>query len=156
MTTEPATLTVDDTIKMLRETFCVAATAIGMFYGPLGDTRTQEHIDRLQALIADCDRQRPLGPDGKHGDGPRCTPTCGCEDRPAEPEFRTADEAMEWLRSIVVPVYGDVRAVRGLIWATGEIVHPSRHGGDRTLWDRLEAAKRLLDSDPRAYWKKAP
>lgn len=61
-----------------------------------------------------------------------------------EPDFQTADDAKAWLRSIVVPVYGDVRAVRGLIWATSEIVHPSRHGGDRTLWDRFEAARRLL------------
>ena len=83
--------------------------------------------------------------------------TVGCGQAGEGPEFRTADEAMEWLRSIVVPVYGDVRSVRGLIWATSEIVHPSRHGGDRTLWDRFEAANRLIDSsDPRAYWKKAP
>jgi hypothetical protein len=73
-------------------------------------------------------------------------------------EFQTTDEALEWLRSIVVPVYGDVRSTKGLLWATSEIAHPSRHGGDRTLWDRYEAAKRLLDlANPRpAYWKKAP
>jgi hypothetical protein len=74
----------------------------------------------------------------------------------AQPRLQSADDAMEWLRSIVVPVYGDVRATRGLLWATSEIAHASRHGGDRTLWDRFETAKRLLDSDPRAYWKKAP
>lgn len=67
-------LTVPDSIKMLRETFCVAQAAIGQL-----DLLTRDqHIARLQRLIADCDRQRPLGPDGKHDD--RHTPTCGCED----------------------------------------------------------------------------
>lgn len=154
------TLAVDDSIKMLRETFCVAQTAIGQFYGPLGEPRVQEHIDRLQRLAGECDRQRPLGQDGKHGGGPRCTPTCGCEDSNQGPAagFRSTDEALDWLRSIVVPVYGDVRSTGGLLAATGEIAHPSRHGGNRTLWDRFEAAKQLIDSsNPRpAYWKKAP
>lgn len=66
-----------------------------------------------------------------------------------EPDFQTADEARSWLRSIVVPVYGDVRSVGALIATTGEIVHPSRHGGDRTLWDRFETARRLLDGEAR-------
>ena len=66
--------------------------------------------------------------------------------RAAEPKFQSADAAREWLRSIVVPVYGDVRALRGLIQATGWIVDPSLHGGDRTLWNRLQEARRLLDS----------
>jgi hypothetical protein len=30
----------------------------------------------LQVLIDECDRMRPLGPDGKHGD--RHTVECGC------------------------------------------------------------------------------
>ena len=65
-----------DTLKMLRETFCVAQTWIGQ--APTGG-RNLEHIERLQRLIDDVDRQRPLGPNGKHGD--RHTATCGCEDR---------------------------------------------------------------------------
>lgn len=69
-------LTVPDSVKMLRETFCVAQTRIGQS----DDPRAPEHVDRLQRLIDDCDRQRPLGPDGKHGD--RHTATCGCEDAP--------------------------------------------------------------------------
>lgn len=68
-------LTVTDTVKMLRETLCVAQTHIGLS----GDPRTQEHVMRLQRLILQCDRHRPLGPDGKHGDGEYCTPSCGCE-----------------------------------------------------------------------------
>jgi hypothetical protein len=66
---------VRDSPKMLRETLCVAQSAIGrpMFAGD----RKSEHIDRLQRLIDACDRHRPLGPDGKHGD--RHTASCGCE-----------------------------------------------------------------------------
>lgn len=69
-------LNVPDAPKMLRETFCVAQTRIGN--SPLDAARRDEHIARLQRLIDDIDRARPLGPDGKHGD--RHTPACGCED----------------------------------------------------------------------------
>jgi len=67
---------VTDGPKMLRETLCVAQAMIGNFM--IDDGRKQEHVDRLQRLINACDRHRPLGVDGKHGD--RHTPTCGCED----------------------------------------------------------------------------
>lgn len=68
-------LTVPDSIKMLRETFSVAQARING--SPLDGGRKREHSDRLQRLIDDCERQRPTGPDGTHGD--RHTPTCGCE-----------------------------------------------------------------------------
>lgn len=66
---------VPDGPKMLRETLCVAQTRIGN--SDPDRSRTREHIERLQRLIDECDRHRPLGPDGKHGD--RHTPTCGCD-----------------------------------------------------------------------------
>lgn len=69
------TLTVPDSPKMLRETLCVAQSWIGNVWHP----RAGEHLARLQRLIDECDRHRPLGPDGKHGD--LHTDTCGCEDR---------------------------------------------------------------------------
>ena len=69
-----ATLTVPDTIKMLRETLCVAQTAITHTYPH--DPHRDEHIARLQRLANDCDRQRPLDPNGTHN---HHTPTCGCE-----------------------------------------------------------------------------
>lgn len=74
--TENTTLTVIDGPKMLRETFCTAQNAIA--HSPYDDDRKQSHIDRLSRLIAECDRHRPLGANGKHGD--LHTPTCGCED----------------------------------------------------------------------------
>lgn len=62
-----------DTLKMLRETFCASQQALGE---ALDNPR---HIERLGRLIAEIDRQRPLGPNGKHGN--LHTPFCGCEDK---------------------------------------------------------------------------
>lgn len=67
-------LDVPDGPKMLRETLCVAQGLVGRS----GDPRAREHVERLGRLIDECDRHRPLGPDGKHGN--RHTPTCGCDD----------------------------------------------------------------------------
>jgi len=64
----------DDTPKMLRETLCLAQTALGQ----QNDSRAPYHVRRLQQLIDACDEMRPLGPDGKHDQ--RHTPYCGCED----------------------------------------------------------------------------
>ena len=62
-----------DTLKMIRETLCAAQHAVLTERSP---ANVQRHADRLQRLIDGIDRQRPLGPDGKHDD--RHTPTCGC------------------------------------------------------------------------------
>lgn len=64
-----------DSLKMVRETLCAVQN------GAAGVDR-MTHSDRVGRIIADIDRQRPLGSNGKHGD--RHTPTCGC-DRP-EPQ----------------------------------------------------------------------
>lgn len=66
---------VADSLKMIRETLCVAQTHVGLH---AVDSRKREHIDRLQRIINEIDLQRPLGPDGKHGE--RHTATCGCDD----------------------------------------------------------------------------
>lgn len=71
-------INVDITPKALRETLCIAQTRIGN--SGLDKRRQKSDIATLQALIDECDRHRPLGPDGKHGD--RHTLTCGCEDVP--------------------------------------------------------------------------
>lgn len=68
-------LIVPDSPKMLRETLCVAQSRVGN--SPLDEARKAEHIARLGRLIEECDRHRPLGPNGKHDD--RHTPTCGCK-----------------------------------------------------------------------------
>lgn len=67
---------IPDGPKMLRETLCAAQSLIGN--SNLNADRRTEHVNRLQRLIVECDRHRPVGPDGKHGD--RHTPTCGCDE----------------------------------------------------------------------------
>lgn len=66
---------VSDSPKSLRETLCIAQTRIGN--SGLDKHRQERDISALGRLIAECDRHRPLGPDGKHGD--LHTLTCGCE-----------------------------------------------------------------------------
>lgn len=63
----------EDGPKMLRETLSVAQ----FLFSESNDPRRIEHIERLQRLIKECDRHRPLGPNGQHGE--RHTATCGCE-----------------------------------------------------------------------------
>lgn len=70
-----------DTLKMLRETLCVAQAAI---WATFPDDEAQQaqaiaHRERIGRIVAEIDRLRPLGPDGKHGD--LHTASCGCEDR---------------------------------------------------------------------------
>lgn len=69
-------LEVDVDVKMLRETLCEAQSLITIWM-PDG---YMHHLGHLQKLINECDKHRPLGPDGKHGN--RHTDTCGCEDKP--------------------------------------------------------------------------
>lgn len=67
---------VSDGPKMLRETLAFAQTRVLRTYS-LGMDERISHMNRLQRLIDECDRHRPIGPDGKHGD--RHTATCGCD-----------------------------------------------------------------------------
>jgi hypothetical protein len=70
---------VPDSPKMLRETLCVAQAGIGELIRQgqesAGGTLLS-HMERLSRLIEECDRKRPLGRGGKHGD--LHTPECGC------------------------------------------------------------------------------
>lgn len=56
-----------DDLKSLRETLARVQTS------PID----ADDSDRIGRIIAEIDRQRPLGTDGKHGD--LHTPTCGCD-----------------------------------------------------------------------------
>ena len=67
----------EDSVKMIRETLCVAQNDVGNHRAE--SDRRDEHVQRLQRMIDWCDEQRPLGPDGSHGD--LHTDTCGCDDR---------------------------------------------------------------------------
>jgi hypothetical protein len=66
-------LVLSHSLKTTREALCVAQTALGAIAG----WRYTASSDLLQGLINEIDRQRPLGPDGKHGE--LHTETCGCE-----------------------------------------------------------------------------
>jgi hypothetical protein len=74
---EQHTYTIPDNPKMLRETLSVAQSQIDQYESRM--PRGAEHANRLQRLINECERKRPTGPDGKHGN--RHTPECGCEDK---------------------------------------------------------------------------
>lgn len=80
MTTPYVYFKVTEDIKGLREALCAAQSHL-LTWMPHG---YQPQIFKLQELINECDRHRPLGPDGKHGD--RHTATCGCEDKPLPPQ----------------------------------------------------------------------
>jgi len=64
--------------KATREALCAAQSALNeqARRGIDVDT-TPSRVARLGTLIELIDTQRPLGPDGKHGD--RHTALCGCE-----------------------------------------------------------------------------
>jgi hypothetical protein len=58
-------------LKMLREDLCWAQSRMAV--SPADD----RNMHRIQDLINEIDRHRPLDPSGTHGD--LHTPTCGCE-----------------------------------------------------------------------------
>lgn len=64
--------------KTLRETLCTAQAIIGNSLHVMPDLKMR-HLVNLQILIDECDRHRPLGSDGKHGN--RHTSTCECLDK---------------------------------------------------------------------------
>lgn len=79
-------------LKMTREALCLAQTRLGGCRCGIEVAAEQDRraSEVLQRLINSVDLQRPLGPDGKHGE--RHTATCGCPDVPLK--LRVA----RWLR----------------------------------------------------------
>lgn len=69
------TLTIPGGPKMIREALCVAE---GATLRNVNEQNRHWVREVLGALIQECDRHRPLGPDGGHGN--RHTATCGCDD----------------------------------------------------------------------------
>jgi len=60
--------------------------------------------------------------------------------------FATADEAIAWLISVVGDSPGARAARPGqLLTIVATLAHPDANGGDRTLWDRYDAARQLLE-----------
>lgn len=71
------------TPKAVREALCDAQSALYALAGRADHPSTVEtyraHAATLGTLIREIDKARPLGPDGKHGNGERCTESCGCD-----------------------------------------------------------------------------
>lgn len=61
------------------------------------------------------------------------------------PVFATADEAERWLRSIA-DLPNRSLSLKELLRIAVRICHPDVNGGDRTMWDRYEAARKLLEA----------
>lgn len=68
------------TLKGIREALCVAQTALTQMAHETPSHEIGTHQGVIDAMIAQIDLHRPVGPDGVHGD--LHTPTCGCEDAP--------------------------------------------------------------------------
>lgn len=133
--------TVPDDPKMLRETLCLAQVTVQRHDGM--DVLNAHHIARIGRLIAECDRHRPLGPNGKHGD--RHTATCGCEDVPgsaltpaelADAQPRRPGEKP--CSNLSCPL---VFAHRGPCAPPG----PAQHYGAELLLDLADDAQRMAD-----------
>ncbi|GAW54717.1 hypothetical protein [Nocardioides sp. PD653] len=71
--------------KTLLETLCVVESALHALErerpGFNAGGTIESHLERIRLVMDECERMRPTGPDGKHGD--RHTPECGCTDKPA-------------------------------------------------------------------------
>lgn len=80
MTFPVSTVNSSTSIKSVGEALSYAECALLNFY-PEGRRRDM-YAKIIADLLADVRRQRPVGPDGKHGN--RHTETCGCGTEPCE------------------------------------------------------------------------
>lgn len=60
------------------------------------------------------------------------------------PVFASADDALRWLQKVAGLRNRDV-STKDLLRLAASHCHPDRHDGDRTLWDRYDAARQLLE-----------
>lgn len=70
-------ITTDHSLKMIRETLCLAESALHQAARDGRDRPNASDFQHIASMIEDIDRQRPLASNGKHGN--LHTPTCGCE-----------------------------------------------------------------------------
>jgi hypothetical protein len=92
---------VPNDVKGLREALCSAQSLATLLSSNVSITHYLEH---LQQLINECDRHRPLGPDGKHGK--RHTSTCGCSDVDDETVWHVVEtgHVFRWIDEMCVPL----------------------------------------------------
>lgn len=60
--------------------------------------------------------------------------------------FASADDAVRWLQEIVDVPGSDGLSAKLLYRTAASLLHPDRNNGDRANWDRLDAARQLLDA----------
>lgn len=112
---QPPVLRLVDTPKAVKEALVVAQTAVG----PASVLRPYQQV--LMRLTAECDRLRPLGPDGRHGD--LHTPWCGC------------DSPVPGVPGYVASTGDAVVVTTGGPWFAAEVVAVRRPSGDDSTTD---------------------
>lgn len=60
--------------------------------------------------------------------------------------FADAAEALAWLRQFSHWPFGEPVVPSQLLRRAANLAHPDKNGGDRTLWDRYDAARQLLSA----------
>lgn len=116
-----------NTLKDIRETLCVAQTALARMADQAPSHETGQHIALIDAMIGQIDLHRPLGPDGVHGD--LHTLTCGCEDNPLTPPMMFGDSDVyclptDWARHQLQAVLPPPPLQTWPKWAGAEPIDP--------------------------------
>ncbi len=60
--------------------------------------------------------------------------------------FASADDAVRWLREVVNVPGSDGLSTKLLLRTAASMMHPDRSNGDRANWDRLDAARQILEA----------
>lgn len=85
-------LNIDATPKMIKETMARIQSLAPSSSGPDSDI--------VQKIIDECDRHRPIGPEGRHGQ--LHTETCGCEDVPVGNEPHVPSGSVSYVGEVGV------------------------------------------------------
>jgi len=63
----------------------------------------------------------------------------------SKPGFADQAEALRWLRELTEWPAGEPVVVASLLRRATKSAHPDRHDGDRSVWDRVDAARQLIE-----------
>jgi hypothetical protein len=97
----------------------------------------------LRAIALGLEALRKLDRYGIAGRGEQYAGWRAIEAPGSRPTFASVDEALRWLRELTDWPAGEPVVVAQLLRRAAAITHPDR-GGDRSLWDRVDAARQLL------------
>jgi hypothetical protein len=102
----------------------------------------------LRAIALGLEALRKLDRYGIAGRGEQYAGWRAIEAPGSRPAFASADEAIRWLRELTDWPAGEPAVLDRLLRRASAITHPDR-GGDRSLWDRVDAARQLLEGGGR-------